>query len=75
MTWHIECYRNNVVIERNDTRRTERRNVHWWDNPPACKWISLDSMDRLCRVASGYATAITLERDGWEADGEDEALR
>jgi hypothetical protein len=80
MSWTIECYSANagsILIERNDARRGgERRTMHWWNNSPiGAKWISLASMDRLCRVAQKYATRIRLERDGWEASGEDEALR
>lgn len=80
MTWTIECYSaqtGSIVIERNDLRRGgERRRTHWWNNSPLDKkWISLASMDRLCQVAQRYATRIRLERDGWEASGEDEALR
>jgi hypothetical protein len=79
MSWTIECTSANtgfVQIWRDDKRHDMAPHFHWWNNSPiGKKWISLASVDRLCRVAQKYATRIRLERDGWEASGEDEALR
>ena len=79
MSWTIECHSGAtgiVRIKRVDPWMGARETVRWFAaSPVANGWISLASMDRLCRVAQKYATRISLERDGWEASGEDEALR
>lgn len=72
MSWTIENCSGPLAVVM--VGRADKRHGCQWRNHPHAR-ITLESMGRLCRVAQKYATRVRLHAEGWEASGEDGALR
>lgn len=73
MTWTIDNHAQGPLAVVMVGRADKRHGIKWRNHPHGK--VTRQSMARLCRVAQKYATRVRLHSNGWEASGEDGALR